>query len=80
MCNTSGNLFDFLESAFGIVGFGRSARPGYGTAKNATLPKAEIRQNTNADAANENEARGLAPIVSVAVSVCPVPPVVKRAS
>jgi len=78
MRNTSGSLFDFLENTFGLSGLGRSARTGHGEAEIAVMPTAEIRRRRGA--ANENAARGLTPIVSMAVSVCPVPPIVKRAS
>lgn len=78
MLGTSVSLFEFFGNAVGFTGFGRSGGERRGEAKTVAMPKDRLRRS--AGAANENAARGLTPIVSMAVSVCPVPPIVKRAS
>ncbi|RVU38728.1 hypothetical protein EOI86_05510 [Hwanghaeella grinnelliae] len=76
MRNTSVSLFDFFEMAFGLIGFSRTTGLRLGDAASPAMPRGGMRQT--AGPANENGVRGLTPIVSMAVSVCPVSPVVKR--
>lgn len=76
MRNTTGTLFTFLEDVFALRGFGASAP----AARAAGNDRTNLSDSASGPgAANENETRGLAPMVSVAVSVCPVPPVATRA-
>lgn len=86
MRNDTGTLLTFLEDVFALRGFGASNRS-FDTTANDDLAdiarmraqRAALKQAGEAGAANENKTSGLSPLVSVAVSVCPVPPVAKQA-
>lgn len=75
MRKTTVSLFSFLEDVLGLQGRARENRQSYGEVE----PSAPATDAIHPGAVNENEVRGLAPMVSIAVSVCPVPPVFKRA-
>jgi|GEM_PF-3394495 len=80
MRNISGTLFNFFEDVFALRGpsdtlTDKGSAAGDGAALNFTgfgLRRAAL------NAVNAKATRGLSPMVSLAVTVCPVPPVIKR--
>ncbi len=83
MFKTSGTLFSFIEDIFPIRGFRGDApsQTGYHAADVAAGKGPARGQASDGliTPANENDTRGLSPMISVAVAVCPVSPLAKRA-
>lgn len=80
MRNNTGSLFTFLEDVFALRGFGASNRSFNRAANDDLTEFARLRAgNPKSGSAKGDKTRGLSPLVSVAVSVCPVPPVIKQA-